>query len=61
VDGGQPLSRAEEHGVRGGGAAQGYPAASFASAKDPQGNRTVEENEAAVRRLLRGNPGRQAT
>jgi len=34
-------------------APQGYPAASFVSAKDPNGNRTVEENEAAIRTVLK--------
>jgi hypothetical protein len=34
-------------------ATHGYPAASFVSAKDPQGNRTVEEIEALIREALR--------
>ena len=34
-------------------AAQGYPAGSFISAKDPQGNRTVEENDTAIREVLK--------
>ena len=33
-------------------AKRGYPAGGFASAKDPHGNRTVEENEAEIRKLL---------
>jgi hypothetical protein len=40
-----------------GGAAQGYPAATFVSAKDPHADRTVPENEAAIRRVLRVTPG----
>ncbi len=35
-----------------GRATKGYPAASFLSASDPRGDRTVAENEAAIRRLL---------
>ncbi len=31
----------------------GYPHGSFTSAKDPKGNRTVPENEALIRRVLR--------
>jgi predicted amidohydrolase len=31
----------------------GYPAASFSSARDPKGDRTIEENEAAIRRSMR--------
>ena len=43
--------RREAYGTR---ALQGYPAARFLSAKDPNGNRTVEENEAAIRAVLKG-------
>jgi predicted amidohydrolase len=42
--------RREAFGTR---APQGYPAASFVSAKDPHGNRTVEENEAAIRTVVK--------
>ena len=42
--------RREAYGTR---ARQGYPAASFVSAKDPNGNRTVEENEAAIRTVVK--------
>jgi predicted amidohydrolase len=42
--------RREAYGTR---ARQGYPAASFISAKDPHGNRTVEENEAAIRTVVK--------
>jgi predicted amidohydrolase len=34
------------------GTRRGYPAASFVEANDPQGNRTAQENEVAIRRLL---------
>jgi predicted amidohydrolase len=34
------------------GATQGYPAGSFVGAKDPKGDRTFQENEQAIRRLL---------
>jgi hypothetical protein len=37
------------------GAIQGYPAASFVGAKDPQGNRTAPENELTIRKLLESN------
>ena len=37
-------------------AAQGYPAASCGSAKEPGGNRTVAENEALIRRALQDRP-----
>lgn len=43
------------------GAMQGFLAASFVEAKDPQGSRTAQENEVVIRRLLQGDPGRQAT
>jgi predicted amidohydrolase len=34
------------------GATHGYPAGSFVGVKDPQGDRTFQENEQAIRRLL---------
>jgi predicted amidohydrolase len=34
------------------GAIHGYPAGSFVGAKDPKGDRTFQENEQAIRRLL---------
>ena len=34
----------------------GYPAASFTAAQDPSGNRTVGENDDAIRSVLRQNP-----
>jgi predicted amidohydrolase len=42
--------RREAYGTR---ARQGYPAASFVSATDPHGNRSVEENEAAIRTVVK--------
>jgi predicted amidohydrolase len=36
----------------------GFPAASFTSAKDPNGNRTVEENNTAIRSVLDQKPYR---
>lgn len=37
-------------------AACGYPAASFITANDPRGNRTVEQNDAAIRSVLQQSP-----
>lgn len=37
-------------------ARSGFPAATFAGAADPQGDRTVAENEAAIRRVLERQP-----
>lgn len=34
------------------GATQGYPGASSVGAKDPQGDRTMSENEAVIRNVL---------
>ena len=38
-------------------APHGYPAGSFVSAQDPKGDRTVAENEAAIRTVMRDNSG----
>ena len=46
-----PLAHLRREAYR--SAAHGYPAASFGRASDPQGDRTVEENEAAIRKSLR--------
>lgn len=40
----------------GSSAAPGYPPASFKSAAEPEGNRTVEENEAAIKAVLHARP-----
>jgi formamidase len=45
--------RREAYGTK---AALGYPAASFQTAKDSRGDRTAEENEAAIRALLKTEP-----
>ena len=37
-------------------AACGYPAGSFTTARDPNGNRTVEENDTAIRGVLQQKP-----
>jgi predicted amidohydrolase len=47
-----PLAHLRQ-GLYGAGANQGYPPATFAGAKSPEGNRTVEENEAVIRKAIR--------
>ena len=44
-----------------GALAPGYPKASFVSAEDLEGNRTVGQNEAAIQRHIRGDSPRQTT
>lgn len=45
-----PLAHLRREAYR--GASHGYPAGGFTCAKDAQGNRTVAENETAIRRIL---------
>ena len=46
------------HGVSPGGTEQGLPGGNFSEAGDPRGNRTAEQNEAAIRAALAKNPWR---
>jgi len=46
------------HGVSPDIAVQGLPGGTFSETKDPQGNRTAEQNETAIRAVLEKNPWR---
>jgi len=51
-----PLAHLRREAYR--GTAHGYPPGTFTSANVPQGNRTAEENEATIRRILPAGPHR---